>query len=103
MPTVPTEWELLKAKTEKGEPEFVDIDNPGHWPEFTYRSKFEKTGEKNYTHHALPTGNDLSQQTSIKDSLSSLREESESLIDGNFIMINGFPRLLLQMRRAEVV
>ena len=56
MPTVPTEWEPLKAKIEKGEPEFVDVDNPGKWPEFTYRSKFEKTGEKKYAHHSLPTG-----------------------------------------------
>jgi hypothetical protein len=58
MPSVPSDWTPPIAKIEKGEPEFKDVDNPGRWPEFTYRSKFEKAGEKKgqYAHHSLPTG-----------------------------------------------
>ena len=56
VPTVPVDWEPAIAKTEKGEPTFLDVDNPGKWSEFTYRPRFEKTGEKKYVHHVLPTG-----------------------------------------------
>ena len=56
MPTVPSDWIPPMAKVEKGEPTFENVDNPGKWSEFTYRSKFLKTGTKNYAHHSLPTG-----------------------------------------------
>jgi hypothetical protein len=56
MPSAPPDWTPPIPKTEKGEPTFESVDNPGQWPEFTYRSKFLKTGDKKYAHHALPTG-----------------------------------------------
>jgi hypothetical protein len=56
MPSVPSDWTPPIAKTEKGEPTFESVDNSGQWPEFTYQSKFLKTGDKKYAHRALPTG-----------------------------------------------
>jgi hypothetical protein len=56
MPSVPSDWTPPVAKAAKGEPAFESVDNPGKWPEYTYRSKFLKTGTKNYAHHSLPTG-----------------------------------------------
>jgi hypothetical protein len=56
MPSVPDDWMPPVAKAEKGEPLFESVDNPGAWPQFTYRPKFLKTGTKNYAHHSLPTG-----------------------------------------------
>jgi hypothetical protein len=56
MPSVPSDWIPSIVKAEKGEPTFQLVDNPGKWPEFTYRSKFLKTGAKPYAHHSLPTG-----------------------------------------------
>jgi hypothetical protein len=56
MPSVPDDWTPPTAKAEKGEPLFEGVDNPGKWPQFTYRPKFLKTGTKHYAHHSLPTG-----------------------------------------------
>jgi hypothetical protein len=56
MPSAPSDWTPPIAKAGKGEPMFDSVDNPGQWPEYTYRSKFLKTGTKNYAHHSLPTG-----------------------------------------------
>ena len=60
----PADWLVKKPKrkTEAGEPEFSEVDNPGAWKDYTYRPKFAlkakgkdvKKGQ--YTHHALPTG-----------------------------------------------
>jgi hypothetical protein len=56
MPSAPSDWTPPIPKAEKGEPMFVNVDNPGEWPQFTYRPKFQKTGTKEYAHHSLPTG-----------------------------------------------
>jgi hypothetical protein len=57
IPSVPSDWTPPIAKAEKGKPMFETVDNnPGEWPQFTYRPKFQKTGPKNYAHHLLPTG-----------------------------------------------
>jgi hypothetical protein len=41
-------------KTNKGEPEFIAVDNPGNWPKYAYQAQFHKNGT--YSSHALPTG-----------------------------------------------
>ena len=41
-------------KLVKGQPDFVDVDNPGNWSEFTFRPKLDS--KKNYSHHAMPCG-----------------------------------------------
>ena len=56
---VPDDWEDPPAKTEKKEPEFKEIDNPGGWSSFSFRPVYKK--EKNddakmYKYHSLPTG-----------------------------------------------
>jgi hypothetical protein len=47
MPSVPPDWVPSIERTEKNEPAFHTVDNPGKWPEYTYRSKFEKNPPKN--------------------------------------------------------
>lgn len=55
MPTAPADWKPDAPKVHKNEPAFDDIDNPGKWPQYTYRPTFDKkTGL--YRHHKLPTG-----------------------------------------------
>jgi len=34
---VPDDWQNPPTKTEKNEPEFKDIDNPGDWSSFSFR------------------------------------------------------------------
>jgi hypothetical protein len=41
MPSAPSDWTAPIAKAEKGEPMFESVDNPGEWPQFTYRPKFQ--------------------------------------------------------------
>ena len=43
-------------KQDKGEPLFVNVDNPGKWDRFYFQPKFEKTGKKDYAHHCMPAG-----------------------------------------------
>ena len=45
------------AKSERGEPQFSDLDNPGRWDNFSYQPKFDSR-EKGYKYlgHYLPTG-----------------------------------------------
>ena len=53
----PEDWKPAPPKTEKGEPLFDTVDNPGNWSPFSFRAKFnEKNGKGNYSYHALPTG-----------------------------------------------
>ncbi len=55
IPKVPDDWKPPAVKANKGEIEFINVDNPGNLPEFTYRPKFNsKTGQ--YTSDCLPTG-----------------------------------------------
>ena len=49
------EWKAKDAKTERGEPKFEDVDNPGGWSQYVFQSKFDK-GKGKYKHHCLPTG-----------------------------------------------
>ena len=42
IPGAPDNWSHPAAKTEQGEPSFENIDNPGGWSSFTFRSEYEK-------------------------------------------------------------
>jgi hypothetical protein len=55
VPGTPDDWVPAQRKVDKGQPNFVDVDNPGDWSEYTFRPEFEKTGGR-YKHHVLPTG-----------------------------------------------
>ena len=54
IPLPPDDWVTPEPKKDKGEPIFSEVDNPGDWPSFTYRAKFDKSGK--YEYHHLPTG-----------------------------------------------
>ena len=53
-PAPPETWTTHQAKTEKGEPEFKDVDNPGNWSAYTFRPTFDL--KKRYVHHCMPAG-----------------------------------------------
>ena len=57
IPRSPNDWSHPPAKTEKGEPQFELIDNPGGWSSFTFRPEFDKgiPADSQYTVHTLPT------------------------------------------------
>jgi hypothetical protein len=55
VPGTPDDWVPPQRKEDKGQPHFVDVDNPGDWSEYTFRPEFEKTGGR-YKRHVLPTG-----------------------------------------------
>ena len=42
IPGAPDNWSHPAAKTEQGEPSFENVDNPGGWSSFTFRSEYEK-------------------------------------------------------------
>ena len=42
IPGSPNDWSPPPAKTEKVEPQFELIGNPGGWSSFTFRSEFDK-------------------------------------------------------------
>jgi hypothetical protein len=54
LPSPPEDWVAPDAKTLKGEPAFVEVDNPGDWCQYTYRAEFDAKGK--YKRHTLPTG-----------------------------------------------
>ena len=56
LPGPPTNWLAPSRKVAKGEPLFLDVDNPGGWDEFTYHPEFAPKGEKHYVRHVLLTG-----------------------------------------------
>ena len=56
LPGAPTNWLAPSRKVAKGEPLFLEVDNPGGWDEFTFRPEFATKGEKQYVRHVLPTG-----------------------------------------------
>ena len=49
---VPEDWTPLQPKVEKGEPPFKDVDNPGKWPEYSFRANARGP----YEYHRLPSG-----------------------------------------------
>ena len=54
-------WLPNPRKEEAGEPLFIDVDNPGFWDEYTFKSKFAQKASKDYrkgqyVFHSLPTG-----------------------------------------------
>jgi hypothetical protein len=55
MPKPPDDWKPGVPDTRRGEPAFEFVDNPGDWPEYTFKAKFKKTTGP-YLYHALPTG-----------------------------------------------
>ena len=55
-PQPPKGWEH-KPDTKRGEPLFSEVDNPGGWSPYTFRSKFTACGKKEaYMHHKMPVG-----------------------------------------------
>jgi hypothetical protein len=56
LPGAPTNWSTPARKEAKGEPLFLDVDNPGSWDEYKYGREFAAKGEKQYVRHVLPTG-----------------------------------------------
>ena len=54
---VPDNWTDPAPATEKMEPPFDLIDNPGNWPSYAFHPVFKKeNGASVYKHHFLPTG-----------------------------------------------
>ena len=54
---VPEDWVNPAPNTEKNEPPFDSIDNPGQWSSYAFRPVFKKEGGTSvYKHHCLPTG-----------------------------------------------
>ena len=49
---VPEDWTPLQPKVEKGEPPFKEVDNPGKWPEYSFRTNARGP----YEYHRLPSG-----------------------------------------------
>ncbi len=56
LPGAPTNWLAPARKVAKGEPLFLDVDNPGGWDEYTYRPEFVTKGKKQHVRHVLPAG-----------------------------------------------
>jgi hypothetical protein len=56
IPDTPTDWMPPVQKTEKGEPTFAEVDNPGGWLQYIVRPEFGTTASKHYKRHSLPTG-----------------------------------------------
>lgn len=54
IPSPSSDWVPPPVKTEKGEPQFSEVDNPGKWSRFIFKPKFKKDGQ--YLSHQLPTG-----------------------------------------------
>jgi hypothetical protein len=52
MPKPPDDWKPGVPDTRRGEPAFEFVDNPGDWPEYTFKAKFKKTTGP-YLYHAL--------------------------------------------------
>jgi hypothetical protein len=53
-PYAPNDWSPT-VNTNKGEPLFEDVDNPGGWSSYTFRLMFEPRRGK-YICHAMPAG-----------------------------------------------
>ena len=47
----PDDWKTPEPKTEAGEPPFLELDNPGKWPSFVFRPKFDKSTTKEAALH----------------------------------------------------
>jgi hypothetical protein len=59
IPKAPDTWDPVDADEKaqaRGAPSWKSMDNPGEWPEFTYRPKFKKGRNAGYTHYSIPTG-----------------------------------------------
>jgi len=65
IPQPPADWKPPDRREDRNEPEFSSVDNPGGWPEYTFRPVFKKDpsiksgplkGKPVYSHHSLPTG-----------------------------------------------
>ena len=49
IPSEPDHWNAPMAKTDRGEPDFEDLENPGGWSQFVFRPTFDadkKQGER---------------------------------------------------------
>ena len=60
LPKPPDNWNQL-VKSNEGEPQFADVDNPGEWSQYTFQPKFHNKASKgknkgDYAYHSLPTG-----------------------------------------------
>jgi hypothetical protein len=53
-PYAPKNWSPM-VNSNKGEPLFEDVDNPGGWSSYTFRPIYKPRGGK-YIWHAMPAG-----------------------------------------------
>ena len=58
LPKIPEDWVAPRRSTKHGEPEFSSVDNPGEWPDFTFRPHFNMVNKKRgkYLYHHTATG-----------------------------------------------
>ena len=54
IPSPPPDWVAPAVKSDRGEPEFETVDNPGNWHRYCFQPKFKTN--KQYACHQLPTG-----------------------------------------------
>eukprot|EP00521_Asterionellopsis_glacialis_P000227 CAMPEP_0195249198 /NCGR_PEP_ID=MMETSP0706-20130129/1978_1 /TAXON_ID=33640 /ORGANISM="Asterionellopsis glacialis, Strain CCMP134" /LENGTH=359 /DNA_ID=CAMNT_0040300965 /DNA_START=20 /DNA_END=1102 /DNA_ORIENTATION=+ len=56
IPKPDPEWKCPPVRTERGEPPFESVDNPGGWNRYYFQPKFMKGKDGKYAGHFLPTG-----------------------------------------------
>ena len=57
IPRTPSDYVLPPHNTQRDEPAFADIDNPGNWPSYCFRPTFNNRAKTSkYKDHQLPTG-----------------------------------------------
>jgi hypothetical protein len=57
LPQKPSEWVIPTNQPTRGEPEFVNVDNPGDWDRYIFKPTFEgRARTTKYKFHQLPTG-----------------------------------------------
>ncbi|KAG7337431.1 hypothetical protein IV203_034509 [Nitzschia inconspicua] len=54
VPQPPSDYVPPAVKTEKGEPKWEELNNPGDWSRYCFNPSFNKSGS--YISHSLPTG-----------------------------------------------
>ena len=58
IPSIPDNWKPDDIRSEQGEPEFDQVDNPGNWNDFIFSPEFElgRSRAGTYKGHFLPIG-----------------------------------------------
>ena len=92
VPLPPDDWKPGVPDAGRGEPTFQNVDNPGDWPEYTFKAKFKKTTGP-YLYH-------MPYLQAPNQSLKTLRE-NESLMVGSSIIKDG-NRILTRNSEMEL-